>query len=159
MLLYVVEPHTCAGILTQVSLYYSTRNKCLYCLSHCILVSFFTVTKIMTDSFSFTDIGRQTSLLLVERSGKYFILEWTEKFRLINVGECHNENPCILHCKIQLCASKESHIVFIFEVYFWDKVGKVDDIFINFTEMKLQSVSSGEMIFVITILLRNSTSS
>lgn len=47
----------------------------------------------MTGSLHLIDIGRQASLLLVERSGIYFKLEWMEKFRLINVGEWHNENP------------------------------------------------------------------
>lgn len=81
----------------------------------------------MIDSFQPTDIWRLE---------KYFNLEW-EKIKLINVEEFHNKKAsCMSHCKIQLCASKEPHIVSILECIFFsqDSIEKVDGIFINFQE-------------------------
>lgn len=70
--------------------------------------------------------------------------------------ECHNKNTSSMcHCKIQFCASKENYIVFLFlKAYFWVRVGKVDGIFINFSGMKLQSISPEKITFVITIWLK-----
>lgn len=102
----------------------------------------------MTGSLHLIDIGRQASLLLVERSGIYFNLEWMEKFRLINVGEWHNENP--MHVALQNSVVYIKRIIYFFlflKVCFWDRVGKVQGIFINLSEMKLQSIAPGEMIF------------
>lgn len=67
----------------------------------------------MTDSFQFIDIRRQASLLLVEKSGKYFNLEWMGKVHVNQCGELNKKTHACCIAKFSFVPQK-NHVFFLF---------------------------------------------
>lgn len=74
------------------------------------------------------------------------------------MGECPNENPIQVHFKFQLCTSKESHIVSICESIFLRQGREGGWHVYKLFRNEVTKHFPREMIFAVTILLRNSTS-